>query len=83
MMINRQNWRTTLEAVCIPIAAILFSSVLFGIFCAVAGANPFAVYASIYKAAFGSWHSFQNTLIRAAPLMLSSCVRLCLPVWGW
>jgi len=72
MMINRQNWRTTLEAVCIPIAAILFSLVLFGIFCAVAGSNPFAVYASIYKAAFGSWHSFQNTLIRAAPLMLSS-----------
>ncbi len=72
MMINRQNWRTTLEAVCIPIAAILFSLVLFGIFCAAAAANPFAVYASIYKAAFGSWHSFQNTLIRAAPLMLSS-----------
>ncbi|MEG3988705.1 ABC transporter permease [Microcoleus sp. S28C3] len=72
MMINRQNWRTTLEAVCIPIAAILFSLVLFGIFCAAAGSNPFAVYASIYKAAFGSWHSFQNTLIRAAPLMLSS-----------
>ena len=72
MMINSQNWRTTLEAVCIPIAAILFSLVLFGIFCAVAGSNPFDVYASIYKAAFGSWHSFQNTLIRAAPLMLSS-----------
>jgi len=71
-MINRHNWRGTLEAVCIPIAAILFSLVLFGIFCAFAGANPFAVYASIYKAAFGSWFSFQNTLIRAAPLMLTS-----------
>jgi simple sugar transport system permease protein len=28
------------------------------------------VFASIYKAAFGSWYSFQNTLIRAAPIML-------------
>ena len=71
-MINRSNWRGTLEAICLPVAAILFSLVLFGIFCAFAGANPFGVYASIYKAAFGSWYAFQNTLIRAAPLMLTS-----------
>lgn len=71
-MINSQNWRKTSEAVCIPIAAIVFSLVLFGIFCAAAGANPFGVYASIYKAAFGSWRAWQNTLIRAAPLMLTA-----------
>jgi simple sugar transport system permease protein len=71
-MLNSSRWRTTLEAICIPIAALLFSLVLFGIFCAFAGENPFAVYGSIYKAAFGNWRSFQNTLIRAAPLMLTS-----------
>ncbi|MBD2040159.1 ABC transporter permease [Microcoleus sp. FACHB-672] len=71
-MINRHNWRGTSEAVCIPIAALLCSLILFGIFCALAGANPFEVYGSIYKAAFGNWYSFQNTLIRAAPLMLSA-----------
>ncbi len=71
-MINSQNWRKTSEAVCIPIAAIVFSLILFGIFCAAAGANPFGVYASIYKAAFGSWRAWQNTLIRAAPLMLTA-----------
>lgn len=71
-MINRQNWRKTAEAICLPLAAILFSLVLFGIFCASVGENPFAVYGSIYKAAFGSWRSFQNTLIRSAPLMLTS-----------
>lgn len=60
------------EAIFIPLSAILFSLILFGIFCILAGANAFEVYGSIYKAAFGSWHSFQNTLIRAAPLMLSS-----------
>lgn len=56
----------------IPIAAIAFALVLFGIFCTFAGANPFAVYGSIYKAAFGRWSSWQNTLIRASPLMLSA-----------
>lgn len=71
-MISRHNWRRTLEGICLPIAALIFSLVLFGLFCAAAGENPFAVYGSIYKAAFGSWRSFQNTLIRAAPLMLTS-----------
>ncbi len=71
-MINHHNWRRTLEAICIPLAALLFSLVLFGVFCAAVGANPLGVYASIYKAAFGSWRAFQNTLIRAAPLMLTS-----------
>lgn len=55
-----------------PIAAVLVALLLFGGFCAIAGANPFGVYASIYKAAFGSWYAWQNTLIRAAPLMLSA-----------
>ncbi|MFB2877008.1 ABC transporter permease [Floridanema aerugineum] len=67
-----QNWLLKLEKICIPLAALIFSLFIFGIFCAAVGANPFEVYGSIYKAAFGSWFSFQNTLIRAAPLMLSS-----------
>jgi simple sugar transport system permease protein len=71
-MLYGNNWRSLLEAILIPLAALIFSLVLFGGFCAIAGANPFEVYGSIYKAAFGSWYSFQNTLIRAAPLMLSS-----------
>lgn len=72
MMINRHNSRSTLEAICLPFAALLFSLLLFGIFCTFAGADPFGVYASIYRSAFGSWRAFQNTLLRAAPLMLSS-----------
>jgi ABC-type uncharacterized transport system permease subunit len=66
------RWRSHVESIVIPVGAILVSLVAFGAFCALAGANPFAVYASIYKAAFGSWYSFQNTLVRAAPLMLCS-----------
>lgn len=71
-MLTLGNWRKTLEAICILIAALLFSLVLFGFFCFAAGANPFEVYSAIYQAAFGSWSSFQNSLIRAAPLMLTS-----------
>jgi general nucleoside transport system permease protein len=70
--LHHKHWGKTLESICLPIAAILFSLFLFGLFCAVVGSNPFDVYASIYKAAFGNWRSFQNTLIRAAPLMLTA-----------
>ena len=67
-----QSWRRTLESICLPFGAILVGLLLFGVFCAAVGANPIAVYGSIWKAAFGNWRTFQNTLIRAAPLMLSS-----------
>jgi simple sugar transport system permease protein len=66
------NWRGALEAIAIPIAAILGALLLFGIFCFTQGASPAGVYGAIYKAAFGSWYSFQNTLVRAAPLMLTA-----------
>jgi len=71
-MLNRQSWRRPLESFVLSGGAILVGLLLFGIFCALVGANPFAVYASIWKAAFGKWSTFQNTLVRAAPLMLSS-----------
>jgi general nucleoside transport system permease protein len=71
-MVSSARWGKTLEAICLPIGAVIFSLILFGLFCAVAGANPFAVYGSIYKAAFSDWRSWQNTLIRATPLMLTA-----------
>ncbi len=81
-MLNLNHWRSKLEAVVIPVAALLFALILFGIFCFFVLLDPknigqsiaqvFQVYGSIYKAAFGSWFSLQNTLIRAAPLMLSA-----------
>lgn len=71
-MLNRQNWRRPLESIVLSGGAILVGLLLFGVFCALVGANPIAVFGSIWKAAFGQWSTFQNTLIRAAPLMLSS-----------
>lgn len=72
MVINRSNWRSTAEAICIPIGAILFALVLFGVFCLFCGKNPFEIYGAIYKTAFGNWRTFQGTLLRAAPLMLTA-----------
>ncbi|MEB3210190.1 MAG: ABC transporter permease [Leptolyngbyaceae bacterium] len=71
-MLVGNNWRGTLERFVLPFGALIVSLIVFGLFIAVVGENPFAVYASIWKAAFGKWSTFQNTLIRAAPLMLAS-----------
>ncbi len=68
-------WNRTmrhLESIAIPLGALLVSLLLFGIFIGIAGANPFEVFASIYRGAFGSWFAWQDTLVRAAPLMLTA-----------
>jgi ABC-type uncharacterized transport system permease subunit len=61
-----------LEAFGIPFLALLVSLALFGAFMAVAGHHPLDVYAEMYRGAFGTWFSFQNTLQRAAPLLLTA-----------
>jgi general nucleoside transport system permease protein len=62
--------RKSLESIVIPAFAFLISMALFGGFCVFWGAPFWAVFASIYKAGFGSWYAWQNSLVRAAPLML-------------
>lgn len=74
-MPSHSNWRTVAEAITIPIAALLVAFLLFGCICALLTQNlqmVYSVLSVIYKAAFGSWFSCQNTLIRAAPLMLTA-----------
>lgn len=61
-----------LRAISVPVVAILCALLLFGVFILLVGRDPIAVYATIYKGAFGSWFSWQNTLVRAAPLMLTA-----------
>lgn len=72
MVLSRSNWRAKAEAICIPLAALFVAMILFGIFVAICGKNPFVVYGAIFKTAFGSWRSFQGTLLRSAPLMLTA-----------
>ena len=60
------------ETIVLRVGALLISMVLFGIFVWFAKVNPFLVFQSMYKGAFGSWFSFQNSLQRAAPLILTA-----------
>ena len=54
----------------VPLGAVAAAMLVFGVFCAALGVNPLGVYASLWKAGFGSWYSWQNTLVRASPLLL-------------
>lgn len=62
----------TLETWCITLAALAVSFVLIAIFIASTGNSPGEVFYSMYRGAFGTWFSWQNTLVRAAHLMLTA-----------
>lgn len=64
--------RNTLDAMSIPLMAIVVSLILFGVFVMIAGVDPFEVYYLMYRGAFGTWFSWQNSLLRAAPLILAA-----------
>jgi simple sugar transport system permease protein len=60
------------EPLVISLGALLATLVLFGIFLVFDGLNPLDVYEVMFRGAFGTWFSFQNTLQRSAPLMLTA-----------
>jgi simple sugar transport system permease protein len=64
--------RRTLAGMSVPMSAFVTALALFGVFILMTGHNPFAVYYQMYRGSFGTWFSFQNTLLRAAPLMLTA-----------
>src|SRR5215831_11528104 len=68
----RASLKKSLTAVAIPAIAVMAALMLFGVFIAFTGRNPVAVYREMYRGSFGTWFSFQNTLLRAAPLMLTA-----------
>src|SRR5258707_7299351 len=62
-----------LERIAVPVLALLASAVLFGLLLAIyARVDPLEAFALMYQGAFGSWFSWQNTLTRAAPLILTA-----------
>jgi len=69
---RRAARRRAIESVAIPLGAIAAALVVFGIFVALTGRNALAVYHEMYRGSFGTWFSFQNTLQRAAPIMLTA-----------
>ena len=69
--------RKLFSDIVLPVGAIVVALLLFGLLVWFAGANPLYVWITLFKGAFGDWYSWQNTLQRAAPLMLTAlCVAL-------
>ena len=65
------RWRTTSEGVIIAFVALLTSGLLFSLFLLLLGKNPMQFFALIWQGGFGSSFSLQNSLQRAAPLILT------------
>lgn len=71
------RWARRAEAVALPVAALIAGLAAFGVFLLLVGKSPADFYALVWKAGFGTWFSWQNTLSRAAPLLLAAlCVAL-------
>src|SRR5690606_6167031 len=65
------------EMVVIPLIAFVAGLVLFGLFIALFGKNPLQLYGLMIQGAVGTWFSIQQSLARAAPLLLAAlCVAL-------
>ncbi|ULJ76225.1 ABC transporter permease [Rhizobium gallicum] len=65
------------EPIVIGLAAILIGLALFSLFILVVGKSPATLFQLMYTGGFGSWFSVQNSLSRAAPLLLTAlCVAL-------
>jgi ABC-type uncharacterized transport system permease subunit len=68
--------RTTALAVAelalVPVCAAVAAALIFGAVVAVLGVDPVQVYSMMWLGGFGTWFSWQNTLVRAAPLMLTA-----------
>jgi ABC-type uncharacterized transport system permease subunit len=68
----RIGWLAGIESLVLPFGAFAVSLALFGVFVTLEGANPTDVFYQMYRGAFGTWFSLQNTILRAAPLMLTA-----------
>ena len=71
------RFKRAAEFVVMPAAAILLSALLFSIFLLTLGKSPVQFFELLWRGGFGTWFSWQNTLVRASPLMLTAlCVAI-------
>ena len=70
-------WRRALEGALAPLAALVLAFAAFALFLLLLGKSPAEFLDLFWRGAFGSWFSLQNTLQRAAPLLLTAlCVAI-------
>ena len=68
----RRAWHDLAEAFALPLLALAGALLLFGVFTWFGGHDPLEVWRLLFVGAFGDAFSWQNTLQRAAPLMLTA-----------
>jgi general nucleoside transport system permease protein len=68
----RPAWHAAAEAVLLPAGAIAAALLLFGGFVWLGGVSPVETWVLLFRGAFGDAFSWQNTLQRASPLMLTA-----------
>ncbi|RYE09846.1 MAG: ABC transporter permease [Hyphomicrobiales bacterium] len=59
------------ETVAIPVGAVVVSALLFSVFLLIIGKDPLQFWSLMWTGGFGSSFSIQNSLQRAAPLILT------------
>jgi simple sugar transport system permease protein len=64
--------RANSEYVAIPVLAIAIASALFAVFLIAIGKSPLDFVSYVWRGGFGTAFSFQNTLQRSAPLILTA-----------
>ncbi|WP_293291649.1 ABC transporter permease [Oricola sp.] len=69
-MTDSTKFRAWAEAVAIPVGALVVSALIFSIFLIFLGKSPVDYFQLLWKGGFGTSFSIQNTLQRAAPLIL-------------
>jgi general nucleoside transport system permease protein len=69
---NRHPWQDTAESFLLPLLALAGALLAFGGFVWVGGHDPVQAWQLLFLGAFGDAFSWQNTLQRSAPLMLTA-----------
>lgn len=64
--------RRSAEYIAVPLFALLVSGALFAVFLVLIGKSPADFYSLLWRGGFGTAFSFQNTLQRASPLILTA-----------
>ncbi|MBQ0959890.1 ABC transporter permease [Ideonella sp. 4Y11] len=66
------RWHAPVESLLLPLLALGGALLMFGAFVRLGGSDPVEAWTLLFKGAFGDAFSWQNTLQRAAPLMLTA-----------
>jgi simple sugar transport system permease protein len=67
-----RSWHAPAEAVLLPAGALAAALLAFGLFVWFGGASPVQAWGLLFRGAFGDAFSWQNSLQRAAPRMLTA-----------